>query len=142
MGQGLVGPLVVVAVLELVRECLEVLEGGRLDSLGAQSLLQGLLEAFDFALGLWVAAAAVGLVDLPPCQEGLEAVAAWSPGEPGGVDHAVVGQGGGGSSVLVAGRVERGHHQRAGDPSVSGEVQGVAAAVIQPGDDLAVGAVG
>ena len=45
-----------------------------------------------------------------------------------------------GISVLVSGLAEGGQHDRAGDPGVGGDVQGVAGVVVEPGDDLDVGA--
>ena len=71
----------------------------------------------------------------------LEAVAAAAAaGEADGVDHAVVGQRGGGDAVLGNGFAEGGEHDRGGDPGVGGDVQGVAGAVVEPADDLDVGA--
>ena len=63
-------------------------------------------------------------------------------GEAGGEDHPVVGQGGGGHPVGVAGLAEDVDHDRAGDPGVGGDRQGVAGVVIDPAQDLDVGAVG
>ena len=57
--QGAVGPVVVVLVLEGVQEGLQVGQGRWLGGLPGEPGLQGLLEAFDFALGLGVVAAAV-----------------------------------------------------------------------------------
>ncbi|WP_284975607.1 hypothetical protein, partial [Arthrobacter sp. efr-133-TYG-104] len=57
---------------------------------------EGLVEPFDFSLGLRVPGAAVLLGDAHGRDEGFEGVpAAAAAGEAGGVDHAVVGQGGG-----------------------------------------------
>ena len=66
--------------------------------------------------------------------------AAAAAGEPHGVDHAVVGQRGGGVSVRGCGCGEGGQHDRGGDPRVGADVQGVAGVVIEPGDDLDIGA--
>jgi hypothetical protein len=63
-------------------------------------------------------------------------------GEAGGVDHAVVGQRGGWIAVLGGGLGEGGDHDRCGDAGVRREVQGVAGVVVEPGDDLGVGAGG
>ena len=83
--------------------------------------------------------AGVLLDDAESAQLGLEGVAAAAAaGEAGGVDHAVVGQRGGGDAVLVSGFAEGGEHDRAGDPAVGGDVQGVAGVVVEPGDDLDV----
>jgi hypothetical protein len=40
------------------------------------------------------------------------------------------------------GCAERREHDRAGDPGVGGDREGVTRTVVQPGQDLAVGAVG
>jgi hypothetical protein len=62
-------------------------------------------------------------------------------GEAGGVDHAVIGQCRRGQPVLVRGGGERCYHGPAGDAGVGGGVQQVPGVVIEPGDDLHVGAV-
>ena len=87
------------------------------------SLFQGLLESFGLALGLWVCGGAVFLGDaevLEFCLEAGAAAAAAAPGEPDGVDHAVVGQL---RSWRAVGRYcgpERGQHDSCGDPVVGG----------------------
>ena len=43
-----------------------------------------------------------------------------------------------GYAVQVSGLPEGGQHDRAGDPGVGGDVQGVAGVVVEPGDDLHV----
>ena len=88
--------VVVVLLGEGVQQVLQVRDGGGLVWLGSQPFLQGLLEAFNLALGLGVPGAAV-LLDNPQTPEfGLEVVAAaLAAGEAGGEDHAVVGQRGG-----------------------------------------------
>ena len=92
----------------LVEEGLELGEGGGLEGLGAEPLLQGLLEPLDFALGLRVVRLAVLLPDAQAAQFGLEGVAAaFAAGEPGGEDHPVVGQGRGRDAVLGGGGAER-----------------------------------
>ena len=53
---------------------------------------------------------------------------------------AVVGQRGGGDAVLSNGFAEGAQHDRAGDPVVDGDREGVAGAVVEPGQDLGVGA--
>jgi hypothetical protein len=72
--------------------------------------------------------------------EGVLASLATVAGQSDGVDHAVVGERGRGNPVLGKGFAERGEHDRGGDPGVCGDVQGVAGAVVEPGDDLDVGA--
>ena len=80
--QGPVRPLVVVIAGELVELGLQLGEGGGGD-LGAQPFLQGLLESFDFALGLGVAGPSVLLGDAQAAQFVLQAVAAaFAAGEP------------------------------------------------------------
>ena len=137
--QGAVRAVVVVVVDEGVEQGLQLGDGGRLGGLGAQPLLHGLLESFDLAAGGGVVGAGVLLDDVQAAQLVLEAVAAAAAaGEPGGEDHAVVGQRGGGIPVLVCGFAEGGEHDRAGDPGVGGDVQGVAGVVVEPGEDLDV----
>ena len=112
-------PAVVVLLDEGVDEGLQLVDRGRLDGLGAQPFLEGLLEAFDLAAGLGVVGAGVLLGDVPAAELGLEAVAAaLTAGVPDGVDHPVVGQGGRGDAVLACGFPEGGEHDRGGDPDV------------------------
>ena len=101
--EGAVGPAGVVGVGELVELGLQFGEGGG-GRAGGEPFLQGLLESFDLALGLAVVRAAVFLGDAQGAQFVLEAVAAAAAaGEPGGVDQAVIGQGGGRDPVPGAG---------------------------------------
>ena len=61
---------------------------------GPEVLLEGLLEAFDFAAGGGMVGARVLLADAEGVEEGLESVASASAArEAGGEDHAVVGEG-------------------------------------------------
>ena len=114
--------------------------GGGLDGLGAQPLLQGLLEAFDLAAGGGVVGAGVLLEHVPVAQLLLEGVAAAAAtGVADGVDHPVVGEGGGRDAVLCCGFAERGDHDRGADPVVSRYLQGVAGVVVEPADDLYLG---
>ncbi|MEI2811984.1 MAG: hypothetical protein V9F00_17895 [Nocardioides sp.] len=126
-----------------VEQGLEFGDGGRLDGLGAQPLLHGLLEPFDLAAGGGVVGSGVLLHDVAGgaarARSRLRPPAA-VPARPDGVDHAVVGQRGCGISVLGSGGAEGGQHDRGGDPGVGGDVEGVAGAVVEPGDDLDVGA--
>ena len=70
-------------------------------------------------------------------QLGLEAVAAAAAaGQAGGEHHAVVGQGRRRWPVPVDGGAEGVDDDRAGDPEVGGERQGVAGVVVEPGQDL------
>lgn len=63
--------------------------------------LQGLVEAFDLALGLGMAGMAVFLRDAEVGEQVFEAVTA--AGEARGIDRAIVGQGGLRQSVTVGG---------------------------------------
>jgi len=68
--------------------------------------------------------------------------AAAAAGEAGGVDHAVVGERGRWVAVQASGLPEGGQHDGAGDPGVRGDVQRQPGVVVEPGDDLGVGAGG
>ena len=84
--------MVVVVIDEDVELCLEVADGGRC-WLAAQVLLEGLVEAFDFAAGGWMVGSRVLLNDPEFDEFGFEGVAATAPaGVAGGEHHAVVGQ--------------------------------------------------
>ena len=141
--QGAVRAAVVVLVDEGVEQGLQLGDRGGLVGLGAEPVLHGLLESLDLAAGGGVAGSGVLLDDVQASELVLEGVAsAAAAGEPDGVDHAVVGQGGGRDPMWAAACAEGGGDDRAGDPAVGGDVQGVAGAVVEPGDDLDVGAVG
>jgi hypothetical protein len=62
--QGPVRAVVVVGLDELIEQGLQLGEGGGLSGLGADPLLEGLLEPFDFALGLRMVGLAVLLRDV------------------------------------------------------------------------------
>ncbi len=98
------------------------------------------MEAFDFALGLRVVRGAVLLLDAEEGQEVFEGVA--SAAESGGVNPSVVGEGGGGRAVGVDCGQEGGDDVVAGDRVVGGAGQQVAGVVVEPVQDLDVGAVG
>lgn len=72
-------------------------------------------------------------------QEVLERVAAAA--EPGGVDAAVVGQGGGRSAMLLGRRQERGDDVVAGNWGVGGAGEQESGVIIEPVQDLDIGAV-
>ena len=111
--------------------------------LGAEPSFEGLLEAFDLAAGGGVVGPGVLLGDLETGEFGLEAVAsASSAGEVGGEHQAVVGEDRGRKTVVVAGGAERVDHCTAVDGLVGGDGQGVAGVVVEPRQDLDVGAVG
>lgn len=85
MRQRAVGPVVVVVADELIEQCLEVGDRGRLDWLGAEPPLQRLLESFDLAAGGRVVRAGVLLPDVQLPELVLEVVAsAAAAGESGG----------------------------------------------------------
>ena len=130
---------VVVFVAESVEQHLELGDRGGLDGLGAQPLLEGLLEPLYLPAGRGVVGSGVLLDDVQTPQFGLEAVAAaFSAGQPGGVDHPVVSECRGRDPVLRNGFTERDDHDRPGDPDMRGDAEGVAGVVIEPGDDLYV----
>src|SRR3954453_18412251 len=97
VGGGRGGPLrqragravLVVGVDEEVDEGLQVGDRGRLEWLGSQPLLQGLLEAFDLAAGGRMVRAGVLLCDVEPAQVVLGVVAAAAAGGAGGGGGAV-----------------------------------------------------
>src|SRR3954468_1084492 len=72
--------------------------------------------------------------------EAVAASLAAGAGEADGVDHPFVSECGGGDAVLTCGFAERGEHDRGGDAGVCGGVQCVAGVVVEPADDLDVGA--
>jgi hypothetical protein len=113
--------------------------------LGTQPLLHGLLEPLDLALGGGPVRVAVLLDDVPGAELLLEPVAATAASEAGqadGVDHAVVGEGGCWDAVLSCGFAEGRGHDRGRDGSVGADVECVARAVVEPGDDLDAVGVG
>ena len=70
--------------------------------------------------------------------EGVLAALAAVAGQSDGVDHAVVAELGCGDPVPGKGFAEGLEDDRGGDSGVRGHVQGVAGAVVEPGDDLDV----
>jgi hypothetical protein len=89
-----------------------------------------------------VAGLAVLLGDAQGAQLVLQAVAAALPaGEPGGVDQAVVGQGGRRGAMRGDRGAEGGQRDLAGGHRVNGDAERQAGVVIQPGHDLDLGAV-
>ena len=67
---------------------------------GREPVFEGLVEAFDFALGLGVAGVTVFLGDAQAGEQAFEVVVA--VGESCGVDRSVVGQGGCRQAVALA----------------------------------------
>ena len=110
---------------------------------GGEPAFEGLVEAFDFAAGGRVVRPGVLLDDAEAVEKVFEAVAATlAAGEAGGEDHPVVGQRGGRDAVGFEGFGERVDDDRAGDAAVGGDRDGVAGVVVEPAEDLDVGAVG
>jgi len=102
-------------------------------------------EPFDLAAGGGVAGSGVLLDDAEAVELDFEAVAAAgaaqaAAGQAGGEDHAVVGECGGGDPVCGNGCAELGEHDRSGDLVMGGDREGVSAVVVEPGQDLGVGA--
>jgi hypothetical protein len=90
MRQGPVRPVAVVGVDEGVDQRLQLGQGGRLNPLGLQPLLQGLLEPLDLPAGGRVVGSGVLLEHAQGAELVLEAVAAArAAGEPGGKHHPV-----------------------------------------------------
>ena len=122
---------------------MELGEGGGLGGLGAQPVLQGLLEPFDLALGLRVVRLAVLLGDVPAAQFVLEAVAAaFAARQAGGEHHPVVGQRRGRGPVAATAARKVASTIGPVTRCVGGDRQRVAGVVIEPGQDLGAGAVG
>jgi hypothetical protein len=110
---------------------LQLGEGGRLGRLGSQPVLQGLLEALDFALGLGVIRLAVLLRDAEVAQLGFQGVAATpAAGEPDSKDQPIVRQRRGRRPIGLHRGAERGQDGGAGDPGVGGERERGAGVVI------------
>ena len=111
--------------------------------LGGEVFLEGLLESLDFSAGGGVVGCGVLLFGAEVSEAGLEGVSAAFPaGEAGGVDHGVVGERGRRKAVVSTGLVEGVDNDRAGDTPMHGDGQGVAGAVVEPGDDLGLGTCG
>lgn len=79
MWERAVRTTVVVLIDEVVEQLLELGNCGCLSRLGAEPLLEGLLEAFDLVLGVRVVRSAVLLNDLELAKPRLEAVTPASP---------------------------------------------------------------
>jgi hypothetical protein len=143
VGQGPVGPVVVVDGGERLEQGLQLDQGAGLDGLGGEPFLEGLLEAFHLAAGGGVVGAGVLLDHAEASQFGLQPVAAaLAAGQAGGEDHPVVGEGGRRGPIAVDGAAECRQDDRAGDPGMGGDRQPIAGAVVQPAQDLGVGSGG
>lgn len=113
--EGAVRPFVVIELLELGQELVQVGDCVRL-GLMLEPFFEGLVEAFNLALGLGVAGTAVLLSDAQGRDESFEGVSsAAAASEAGGVDEAVVGERGGGQAVLLRGVQEGIDHDGSGD---------------------------
>jgi hypothetical protein len=138
-----VGAVVDVGGREGVELGLEGFEGAGVGGLGVEPVLEGLLEAFDLAAGGGVVGSCVLLCDVEAAEFVFEgAASAYAAGEAGGADHAVVGEGGGWGAVGGDGVAEAGEDDFGGDVVVAGDGEGVAGAVVEPGEDLGFGAGG
>ena len=135
---GAVGSVFVVVLLEPVELVLQLGECLR-GRLRGEEPFQGLVEPFDFPLGLRVAGRAVLLLHAQQGQEVFEGVA--SAAESGGVNPAVVGEGRGGCPMFVDRGEEGGDDVIAGDRSVSGAGDQVSRVVVEPVQDLDIAAV-
>ena len=133
-----------VLVIDPLEACQLLVQGSarRRGWLGRQPFLECLVEPLDFSLSLPVVRRTVLLDDPQLFQQVSKSVrAAFAVRETGRVDHAVIGQGGGRIPVVPC-RASEGIGD--GDPSnsaVSADVEEIAGAVIEPGDDLGVGAL-
>jgi hypothetical protein len=124
---------------EGVQEGLELGNGDGLGRLGAEPVLEGLLEPLDFALGLGVAGFPVLLPDALAAQLSLEAVAAaLAACESRREDQAIAGQRRGRDAMGSDRSAELCHHGRAADPAVGGDPQRIPGVVIEPAQDLGV----
>jgi hypothetical protein len=107
-----------------------------------EPFFEGLVEAFDFAAGGGVVGGGVDLGDAQPAEFVFERVAsAFTPGEPGGEDHAVVGQGRGRNAMCGTGFAEVVQHDWAGDAAVRSHRQRVAGMIVEPVEDLHMGCI-
>ena len=102
-----------------------------MEGLSGQPLLEGLLDSFDLAAGGGVVGPGVLLHDVSLPEFGLEPVAApAAAGEPGRVDHAVVGQcGSPPRSRCLEAAIHRPHHPRHRGPDPSKRPE----SVVEPG---------
>ena len=142
MGQGAVWAAVVVVLDEGVELGLQLGDGGGAGLVG-EPFFEGLVESLDLAAGGGVVGGGVDLGDSEAAQFVFEAVAsAFAAGEPGGEDHAVVGQRRGRNTVGGNGFAELGQHDGSGDAAVGGDRERVAGVVVDPVEDLHVGAIG
>jgi hypothetical protein len=131
--EGSVGSGGVVVAGEVVELVLQVGDRG-VGWLGAEPFLQCLLEAFDFALGLWVVGVSVFLGDAQEAEFVLEGVVAAA--DAGSEDESVVGEGGGGWPVSADGVPELGEDIADGDDGVCGDGEGESGVVVDEGEDL------
>ena len=117
----------------VVAECIEL--GLQFGDVGGswsclEPLFEGLVEAFDFPLGLGMVGFAVLLLDAEVEQFDFEAVGSVSVSC--GEHHSVVCQRRLGCSVLFACGTEGGQHDASGDGFVGGGRQEVAGVVVEP----------
>ncbi len=110
---------------------------------GGEPLLEGVVPAFDLALGGGVSRPAVLLAYAVLGQELFEHARPAAAGhEPAGVDAAVVGERRGRRAVSPAAFEERGRHELAGHRAGDAREQHHARMVVEPGENLRVRAAG
>ena len=127
-------------VVDLGLQCGDGVGGGS----GAQPAFHGLLEALDLAAGGREVGSAVLLGDAESGQFVLEAVAGGAAAvrEAGREHQTVVSHRRRGDSVVFDRGSEGVDDDRSSDDTVGGDRQGVAGVIVEPGEDLGVGAVG
>ena len=107
---------------------------------GCEPPFLGLVETFDFPLGLGVAGGPVLLANTQCCEEVFETVAA--SGEAGGVNTSIVSQRGRWRAVILSVLAESVDHDLAGDAPVGVQGEQISGVVIKPVDDLNITAIG
>ena len=132
----------VVDVSELLELLVQVFEGV-CPRLPGEPAFKGLVEPFDFALGLWVVRGTVFLRDAQGVELVFESVSSAFPaGEAGGVDHAVIGQRRGRKAVFGSAGQECGDNGGDCDGFEAGAGEQVAGVVIEEVQDFDVRSVG
>lgn len=130
----------VVVVNEVIELLLELGDGGY-SWLGAEVLFQGLVEALDFAAGLWVIGPAGDVSDAEFAEDDLQGGATPASGC-GGEYGSVVGQYGCWCALVGEGGGEGVDDVRAGDGGSGGAGDGQAGVVIERVEDFDAGVIG
>lgn len=133
-----VGPFRVVSMLEFGELGVELCDA-RGGWSGVEPPFLGLVEPLNFPLRLGVPGGTVFLANAECCQEVFEAVSA--AGESGGVNTAIVGEGGRWEAVVVNVVAESVDDYGAGDARVGVQGEEEPGVVIEPVDDFDVGAI-